>query len=82
MNNCLEESLISQLRTEDEKLTDELTATIRDAERYRWLRDRLLGADFDWNKSGVTILAFEFPRNIGICGNCDKNIDAAMANAT
>lgn len=51
----------------------------KDAMRYRWLRERLLGADFDWNESGVTVLAFEFPRNIGIGGNCDKNIDAAMA---
>lgn len=60
-------------------LTDELAANKRDAERYRWLRERLLGADFDWNENGITVLAFEFPRNVGIGGNCDKNIDAAMA---
>jgi hypothetical protein len=61
-------------------LTDVFAATVeRDAARYRWLKERLLGADFDWNESGVTVLAFEFPRNIGIGGNCDKNIDAAMA---
>ena len=61
-------------------LTDGFAATVeRDAARYRWLKERLLGADFDWNESGVTVLAFEFPRNVGIGGNCDKNIDAAMA---
>ena len=55
-----------------------LDADKRDAERYRWLRNRMLGADFNWNESGVTVLVFEFPGNVGIGANCDKNIDAGM----
>ena len=59
-------------------LTVGLDADKRDADRYRWLRNKMLGADFNWNESGVTVLAFEFPNNVGIGGNCDKNIDAGM----
>ena len=34
-------------------LLQEREAMARDAERYRWLRDRLLAADFDYNGEGV-----------------------------
>lgn len=63
---------------DNEVLIAEIAALKKDAIRYRWLKERLIGADFDWNESGATILAFEFPRNVGIGGNCDQNIDAAI----
>lgn len=53
-------------------------ATARDAARYRWLRDRLLAADFAWGDPPRPVLVFEWPRDVGVGGDCDKNIDAAM----
>ena len=50
----------------------------KDAARYRWLRDKMLGVDFDWNESGLTALSFEMPEGCAYGGNCDQNIDAAM----
>lgn len=49
-----------------------------DAERYRWLRERMLGIDFDWNESGITALSFEMPEGCAYGGCCNQNIDAAM----
>lgn len=54
----------------------------RDAERYRWLRGHLMGADFDWNESGASTLVFEIPKGLRISANCDKTIDDAMALTT
>lgn len=51
----------------------------QDARRYRYLRDNMISAEFDWNESGETVLVFKFPGNVGIGGDCDKNIDAAIA---
>ena len=50
----------------------------RDADRYRWLRSRLVGASFDWDDEGMTVLAFEMPPSLSIGADCDRNIDAAM----
>lgn len=50
----------------------------QDAARYRWLRDKMLGVDFDWNESGLTALCFEMPDGCAYGGNCDQNINAAM----
>ncbi len=51
------------------------------AVRYAFLRERLLAADFDWNESGECALVFKWPRNVPVGGNCDNNIDAAIAQA-
>ena len=51
----------------------------RDAERYRWLRNQMLGIDFDWCKNGITALAFEMPDGCAYGGDCDQNIDTAIA---
>ena len=53
-------------------------ATELDAERYRWLKTRLLGADFDWNESGTCALVFEWPKDSPVSANCDRTIDDAM----
>lgn len=50
----------------------------RDAARYRWLKSRLLGADFDWNGSGAFVIAFEMPHEARVSANCDRTIDDAM----
>jgi hypothetical protein len=52
-----------------------------DAERYRWLKSRMVGVNFDWDDEGMTALAFEMPDNLSFCADCDKNIDAAMLAA-
>jgi hypothetical protein len=49
-----------------------------DAARYRWLREQMLGVDFDWC-NGITALAFEMPDGCAYGGDCDQNIDAAIA---
>ena len=61
--------------------TDEEDAEqdFEDAERYRWLRNRLAGFDFDWQEGGACVIAFSWPQNVPIGGNCDMSIDAAMS---
>ena len=51
-----------------------------DAERYQWLKNRLLGADFDWNNSGACTLVFELPKNSSVFSSCDITIDYARKN--
>lgn len=59
-------------------LISRLRAAERDAVRYRWLRQRLVGASFDWDDEGMAVLAFEMPDGVSIGADCDKNIDTAM----
>lgn len=47
-----------------------------DAKRYRWLRDRMVYADFDYD--GLQVLVFEMPENFVSNSSCDKTIDSAM----
>lgn len=54
----------------------------KDAERYRWLKSRMVGVNFDWDDEGMTALAFEMPDNLSFCADCDKNIDSAMLAAS
>ena len=49
-----------------------------DVKRYQWLKTRLLGADFDWNGEGKCVIVFDWPKDVGIGGNCDMNLDAAI----
>lgn len=49
-----------------------------DAGRYRWLRERLMAADFDWQESGECALVFAWPKDCAVSGNCDATIDGAM----
>ena len=51
----------------------------KDAERYRWLKERLLGADFDWG--GAQVLVFEMPAGFSVSADADATIDDAMAEA-
>lgn len=60
------------------KLIDMLESAQKDAARYRFLKSRMLGVDFDWNDHGITALSFEMPDGRAYGGDCDQNIDAAM----
>ncbi len=52
--------------------------TRKDALRYRWLRERLLSADFDYGGEGVAALVFELPAGSAVSADCDATIDGAM----
>lgn len=54
-------------------------ADARDAARYRWLRNQMLGVDFDWCGNRITALVFEVPDGCAYSRNCDQNIDTAIA---
>ena len=64
------------------ELETRVNALEADAERYRWLKPRLLGADFDWNEEGNCVLVFEMPNDATVSANCDETIDAAIKGAT
>jgi hypothetical protein len=53
----------------------------QDAARYRFLRDRLLAADFDWNESGECVLVFRWPSTARVSADCDATVDEAMSTA-
>lgn len=55
-------------------------ATARDAARYRWLWGRLLAADFAWGDPPQPVLVFAWPKDVPVSGNCNSNIDAAIAD--
>lgn len=50
----------------------------QDAERYRFLKNRLFGVDFDYQESGKTVLMFEWP-DTPVSADCDETVDAARA---
>lgn len=56
-----------------------ITELEKDASRYRWLRNQMLGVDFDWGENRITALIFEVPDGCAYGINCDQNIDAAIA---
>jgi hypothetical protein len=59
----------------------QLLAAQADAARYRWLAPRLLAADFAWGDPPIPVIVFEWPANVGVGGNCDMNIDAALSTS-
>jgi hypothetical protein len=58
------------------KLEAENAELRKDAARYRWLRDKLLGADFAWGEPPTCVWVFE--TDAPISANLDAAIDAAM----
>ena len=60
------------------ELLDHIASLDKDAARYRWLKNQMLGVDFDWCESGITALSFEMPEGCAYGGDCDQNIDKAM----
>lgn len=64
----------------------EAQADARDAERYRWLRERFTGYDFDWMSSepdaddGKSVAVFNVGRDFRGGRDITAAIDAALAN--
>jgi hypothetical protein len=56
----------------------EITRLREDAERYRWLRPRIIGFDADFCENGLGVV-FKFPENslFGVGASLDAAIDAA-----
>ena len=84
LSDALKQRMAEDVRTAHVALTDRLRAILseleesrEDAARYRWLRNRMLGVDFDWCENGITALVFEMPDGCAYGGDCDQNIDAA-----
>lgn len=55
----------------------------KDAERYRWLRERMYAADFaygadDDGVGGEPALIFKMPHGMRFTTDCDKVVDEAM----
>jgi hypothetical protein len=59
-------------------LIEQLQRMAKDAERYRWLRERMMAADFNYNESGAQALVFEMPAGLSYGCDCDAVIDAGM----
>lgn len=51
----------------------------QDAQRYRFLAERLLSADFDWGGDGTQVIVFEMPKGFSVSADCDETIDDAMS---
>lgn len=61
-----------------------IRAMKKDAERYRWLRERYIGFDFGWNAdengdNGKQVLFFEMDNGMRISADIDASIDAQIA---
>lgn len=52
----------------------------RDAARYRWLKDRVFGADFSYGDGDESFcaLVFKIPDDMQVSGDLDRTLDAAM----
>ena len=75
----LEKPMADLIEHDDMGLLNALPTLQRDAARYRWLKNQLLAADFDWQ--GECVLVFKWPREIPVGGNLDKIVDAAISAA-
>ncbi|MBU9398124.1 hypothetical protein KTE13_00045 [Burkholderia multivorans] len=58
----------------------------RDAERYRWMAEHFLGADFEWGRcedgyGGIPALVIEIPETAKVWGCLDLTIDDQLSRA-
>ena len=60
------------------KLAKELHELRKDAERCRWLAERMLAADFDYGGDGTLALVFEMPEGFRASADFRDTIDSAM----
>ncbi|MCA8338310.1 hypothetical protein LGM81_21465 [Burkholderia multivorans] len=56
----------------------------RDAERYRWMAEHFLGADFEWGRcedgyGGIPALVIEIPETAKVWGCLDLTIDDQLS---
>lgn len=61
-------------------LRETCAALERDAARYRWLRERVFGADFSYGDGDEArcVLVFDIPDDMQVSGDLDRTLDAAM----
>jgi len=68
--------VLAKVTQEFIELTAERDALTADAARYWWMRDRFLGADFNWNEMGKQVLMIEWPG-----GSVNGDLDTTLATA-
>ena len=74
-------SALDAIQTLRTRLAEPAPEPEQDAARYRFLKDRMLGADLDWNGSGEAVMVFSWSAMVPMSDCCDENIDAAMLAA-
>lgn len=72
--------LVLAYEQEIDTLRARLAACERDAARYRWLKERFLGAHFGYEGTvpPSCVLTFKVPDTMRVSGNLDVTIDAAL----
>ena len=73
--NTSNAALIAALRNSAREL-------IADARRYRWLKERLHGVDFNYmdaDNRATSVIVFKIDDEVRMSGNLDLSIDAAIA---
>lgn len=60
-------------------LLADLDAMRAKATRYDYLSERFVGADFDWNESGESMLVFKIEDGTQVWATADETIDGAIA---
>lgn len=60
-----------------DRLTTELAAAKKDAERWKYWKPRLIAADFEWGQLKEPVLVFSL--NCKISADIDKSTDEAIA---
>ena len=66
------------LEAENASLRERLEKAEKDAERSKFLSDKLLSVDFDWDESGDVALIFKWNPEWRVSANYEATIDAAI----
>jgi hypothetical protein len=78
----MSDDIIKRLREEVFALSRENELLQEDVDRYRWLKSRLLCADFEYDGGDYkaeTVIVFKWPEKAWVSGDLSSAIDAAMA---
>lgn len=86
----VEQAALYALTSQQARITaleDEVKALRKAAERYQWLNDRFVGADFEWNadsegNGGVPVLCIRMYEKQVVFGDLSMTIDAALSAAS
>ena len=73
-----DDATIADLRAQLAEARAEADALRADARRWEWLALRFVGADFDWQDSGVPVVVFSWPEKAFISADVAESVDAAM----
>ena len=78
-NNALDQLMTRLEDAAIRAILADLDAMRAKAARYDYLSDRFVGADFDWNESGLQALVFKVEPGTQVWATADKTIDGAIA---